>query len=483
MHGSSNDPFYQEIAVAARQTANDMGITNFDLVLYDDYDTVQMASDINEYVATSPQRSGILVSIPDDTVATAVKGAIDARIPVVGINSGVSYGDELGVLDFVAPNDVKGGSLAAETLIGLQGNVTSVLFINEQDGNKAHLDRLVGLKKVLQDAAVEDLNVFVFGDDNEAELNSKLVGCPYQAIILSGPLSLSDTISAYETNGCTLEGTSLGAFETSDEVFDALNNDQLDFTIGNNQYLQGSLATVLTVLAISKGKSLAGGAYDTGPRLITKTNIPIGDMPERSTVKIGGVTHGITSDSFWDPVYAASDQAANDMNIELLNERFDASGNVGDEALHNRMATRIEELCTEGDITGIFVSIPSDIINASIQKCLDMNIPVVSINAGAETSEEMGLAHHIGMLEFNAGKAAGLELIEHHVVEEVRINTGVCVNHAEGVSTIDQRCKGFAAALEEYGLNYLGQALVPTDNEAVFIENIEAVVNQTGDWK
>ena len=62
--------------MAARQTANDMGITNFDLVLYDDYDTVQMASDINEYVATSPQRSGILVSIPDDTVATAVKGAI-----------------------------------------------------------------------------------------------------------------------------------------------------------------------------------------------------------------------------------------------------------------------------------------------------------------------------------------------------------------------------------------------------------------------
>lgn len=205
-----------------------------------------------------------------------------------------------------------------------------------------------------------------------------------------------------------------------------------------------------------------------------ESNCPCTD---RKKIKIGGVTHGIDTDRFWDPVFAASMQAAIDMNVELLNERFDASDNQGSEVLHTRMANRITELCNRQDVDGIFVSIPSDIVKASIQSCLDLNIPVISVNAGVATSEEMGLDHHIGMLEYNAGKEAGVKLIQGS-----SITSGVCANHAKGVSVVEERCAGFAAALEDAGLPYIGEVYVPDDNEALYIENVEASVNEIGDW-
>lgn len=182
-------------------------------------------------------------------------------------------------------------------------------------------------------------------------------------------------------------------------------------------------------------------------------------------------------EAFWDPVYAASDQAARDMGIELLNERFDAGDAQGSETLHARMANRIEELCVRQDVDGIFVSIPSGTVMPGIQSCLDLNIPVVSINAGADKSQKLGLLHHIGMVEHNAGKSAGERL-----VKGGGITSGVCVNHAQGVVVLDERCAGFEAALEKAGVPYLGQAYVPQDNEPLYIDNVEAVVNQAGSW-
>mmetsp|Transcript_23820 Transcript_23820/g.51472 ORF Transcript_23820/g.51472 Transcript_23820/m.51472 type:complete len:374 (+) Transcript_23820:1363-2484(+) len=149
---------------------------------------------------------------------------------------------------------------------------------------------------------------------------------------------------------------------------------------------------------------------------------------------------------------------------------------TGSDTLHTRMANRIEELCIRQDVDGIFVSIPSDTVLSAIQQCLDLGIPTISINAGADKSQELNLSHHIGQLEFNAGKGAGKFLIKSG------ITSGSCANHAEGVAVVEERCAGFAAALEEAGVPYIGQAYVPDDNEPIYIENVENVVNQDGDW-
>mmetsp|Transcript_23821 Transcript_23821/g.51477 ORF Transcript_23821/g.51477 Transcript_23821/m.51477 type:complete len:378 (+) Transcript_23821:141-1274(+) len=281
VHGTKTDPFWQQVQAASQQAANDMNV-NLEFQLYDTFDTSQMASDIRNHVAAAADGSGLLVTIPNADVSNAVKEAVDARIPVVGINSGASFGQQVETMGFVAPDDEQGGKLAAETLFGLQGgNITSALYINDEVGNQAMAFRYDGLQEGIGGATVEILAVD--GTDSsamEATIASKLSGCPYQAILLSGPRSLPAAVAAYEKNGCTLKDTSLGAFETSGGVYDAIGNDQLDFTIGNNHYLQGALGTIIAALAVTGGKSLAPsgadltGAYLPGPTLIIKATLP-----------------------------------------------------------------------------------------------------------------------------------------------------------------------------------------------------------------
>lgn len=140
------------------------------------------------------------------------------------------------------------------------------------------------------------------------------------------------------------------------------------------------------------------------------------------------------------------------------------------------MANRIEELCVRRDVDGLFVSIPSDAVLQAIEECLKLNIPVVSINAGNDESKALNLKHHIGQVDYNAGKGAGEALVE------AGIEKGVCANHAKGVSVVEDRCDGFEAALEAANVTYLGQVYVPDDNADLYIENVEAQVGDQGDW-
>jgi len=145
------------------------------------------------------------------------------------------------------------------------------------------------------------------------------------------------------------------------------------------------------------------------------------------------------------------------------------------------MANRIEMLCTQEDVDGIFVSIPSSTPLAAIQKCLDLNIPVVTINAGATELVNTKM-HHIGMSEFNAGKAAG-----EYLINSAGITHGLCINHAQGVHIVEDRCSGFSQALNESGVEYIGQAYVPDDNEPIYVEKVEEFAASKGfptpsDW-
>ena len=118
----------------------------------------------------------------------------------------------------------------------------------------------------------------------------------------------------------------------------------------------------------------------------------------RKVIRIGGVLHGITTDVFWDPVFAAAQQAARDVGIATLEmERLEAQESP--DIVFAKMAARITTLCQSG-VDGIFVTIPDDVVLDSIRLCQSLNIPVISINAGADKSKEMGLLHHIGQSKY-----------------------------------------------------------------------------------
>lgn len=71
----------------------------------------------------------------------------------------------------------------------------------------------------------------------------------------------------------------------------------------------------------------------------------------------------------------------------------------------------------------------------SILYCRELNVPVVSINAGADRVTELGILQHIGQHEYNAGYAAGKRLVDEGMKE------AYCMNHAPGNIVLTERCK------------------------------------------
>ena len=92
-------------------------------------------------------------------------------------------------------------------------------------------------------------------------------------------------------------------------------------------------------------------------------------------------------------VFAAAEEGAKDMDIDLDFTRFEPS-----DSLFLKMSAKILSLC-QGGIDGIFVSIPNELIVDAVKVCLELEVPVMSINAGIVESANLNLLHHVGMVE------------------------------------------------------------------------------------
>jgi simple sugar transport system substrate-binding protein len=113
-----------------------------------------------------------------------------------------------------------------------------------------------------------------------------------------------------------------------------------------------------------------------------------------------------------------AEQAATDLGVELKMDLLEPPDDK--HVLYAKMASRILSLCREG-VNGIFVTIPSQDVIFAIKECQALNIPVISINSGAQEAMNLGLLHHISQLEYTAGREAGNRMIDSGM------KTGACI--------------------------------------------------------
>ena len=565
-HGTKYSPFWQQISLAANQTATDLNV-DLEITLYDTFDPDQMASDILSILDLKSndvsKPDALIVTIPSQIVEDAVRQVTDSGIPVFGLNSGYRERRSAGVLAWVAQDEYIAGSVAGKEFLSkllentnevgvgqAQSNndstlqeggeeeedvlVKGALFINTEKGNTGLESRYEGfadhlleetgtvVEEVLVTNGVVDSTVFLQTNDDNTTY------CPPWNVVLLGSSSgtinsdILSTIMAYDIfhNEEECGEVLFGTFDISQPVLDDMReNDNVIFSISQQNYIQGSLPVLFATLYITTGKlpatPLVGdyGVYLSGPSVITRDNIPsteeqncadqvfpicnsgkIGNdetingcqCTDRSKIKIAGVLHGVTIDSFWDIVFEAAIMASLDMGIVLDLDRFEPEDT--DELLHKAMANKIEQVCDAG-VDGLFVTIPSDLVVESIQGCLDKGVNVLSINAGAEIAEEMGLIHHIGQLEFNAGFAAGKRIIDSGATKIW------CTNHERGTQSLHQRCDGVAVAIAEESISnrnieYGGEIDVPRSSDDIegFKSSVEAQVysiisEDDSDWE
>ncbi|CAB9528067.1 acid type B receptor subunit 1 [Seminavis robusta] len=523
-HGAKDSLFWNQVHSAAVQAGKDMSI-DFRFDLYDKVDYHRMASDILDAVTGKDPPDALIVSIPSPVVHYGIRAALAAGIPVFGMNSGYEMAQDLGLYGFVSMDEYEAGVEAANTFVDLlqvgenvgnDNNETSAVYVNHQPGNTAMDSRFDGFRESITEAipSVQVNEVRLKEGQSDQETLQHLTKafqqkCP--TMVLIGSPVLEATTAALYANGCALSSTTLvGTFDTTPDVYASIAVGKLAFAVSQQQHLQGTLPVVMAATYVSTGQRLAPpsqskyGIYSSGPSIVTLQTLPSdtiqaceaegfpvcapGQAPiklgggcpctQRSKITIAGVIHGDNTKGWARFTEAQVQQAGLDTGVDLQFELFNRQ--ESSEVMHAKMASKIISYCRAG-VHGIFVSIPSTALIPAVRECLDLNIPVMSVNTGAEYAiDELQLPHHIGQLEYTAGYAAGKYMASpQHGIDKV-----ICIRQDQDNKALTERCKGFEAAIRETNgaVEFLGRPIVGVDNVAGFIHTVkEFVANHTSD--
>lgn len=536
-HGSPDVLFWKQIEKAAVQAARDMRV-RFAFEFYEN-DHEAMARAI---LQASTEADALIVSVPSPVVRDAVRRAVlEAGMPVFGMNSGYDANEDSGVLTFVAMDEYLGGQQAAQTFLkeldgrynisrsdGLlqdddrelaaisvfeeeadQINATnytnatlpqdppivphniSAVFVNHAPGNTALDRRYQGLYDELAkaypyyDSRDNVQHLRLDGNEDSLQVLQKVFGSCPDLVLVAGASAMETTLQALDRNGCSSssEGTLVGVFDTSFNVYSAIVQKKVLFAVNQQQYLQGALPVILAATFLTTGERLAPssenpfGIYSSGPRIVALENIPTdqeqicetqaypvcrpGEEPlqdmgyeycpcaRRSDVTIAAVTHFNTGGNFGRAWIANMEQAAVDAGIDFRNEYFKKQSNP--HHLYTQMASQIIAHCQAG-VRVIIISVLGQDLMPAIQECLDLRIPVVVKNGGPwRDIPSPGAEFHVG---YNGEMYAAIA--REFMARAPDVKQLVCARHDSPITKT--RCEVFGAAIAETNgaVEYLG---------------------------
>jgi simple sugar transport system substrate-binding protein len=162
------------------------------------------------------------------------------------------------------------------------------------------------------------------------------------------------------------------------------------------------------------------------------------DAPgEGDALRIAVVTHGQAGNPFWLVVRNGIDAAARQVDASVTYQSPDTYSVA-------RMRALVDAAVDERP-DGLIVSIPGPDVEPAIRRAVSEDIPVISINSGSAAYRRLGVLAHVGQRERVAGRAAGERLAR------AGVQSGLCVNQEVRNVGLDERCRGFAAALRRAG--------------------------------
>jgi simple sugar transport system substrate-binding protein len=161
------------------------------------------------------------------------------------------------------------------------------------------------------------------------------------------------------------------------------------------------------------------------------------DLTQGGDLTIAVITHG-DGGSFWAVAKKGAEDAAKDLGVTL---KYSESNNDA-----QQQAQMIEAAVTE-KVDGLAVSAPDpEAISSAVRQAVDAGIPVVTLNSGLDSYQQLGALTHVGQTEGLAGQAAGKAL------QEKGAKRLLCVIHEQGNIGLNDRCdgakKGFGGDVE-----------------------------------
>ncbi|SFG84589.1 sugar ABC transporter substrate-binding protein [Streptomyces mirabilis] len=223
-------------------------------------------------------------------------------------------------------------------------------------------------------------------------------------------------------------------------------------------------AAVIAVIALAAGCSNSGGKDSENKASADGSGGKAASTPR---LKIAMVTHSGEGDTFWDIVQSGAKQAASKDNVDFL---YSNDKEAGGQA-------QLVQAAIDKKVDGIVVTLAKpDAMKDVLAKAEQAGIPVVTINSGAEFSQQFGALAHFGQDESVAGEAVGEEL------NNRGLKKAVCVIHEQGNVSLEQRCAGvkktFKGRLENLNVDGTNAPATQSSIEAKLqaTQGIDAVV-------
>jgi len=145
------------------------------------------------------------------------------------------------------------------------------------------------------------------------------------------------------------------------------------------------------------------------------------------------VVHSVPGDAFWDVVKTGAEAAGNVYGATITYQ--------GDPDVQKQ--SQLIETAIAAKVDGIIVSMANpEGLAGAITDAVAADIPVITINSGADESAALGAMTHVGQSEYLAGQGAGTQLTE------ASAKKVICVIHEAGNAGLEDRCAGAADTLD-----------------------------------
>ena len=262
-HGAATDRFWSAVKEGAETAAKEAKV-KLSYRAPETFDLEKMAALISAAVKEAP--AGLIVSVPNaDAVAAPMRAAVNAKIPVIAINSGFDVSRSLGALLHVGQGEYEAGRVAGEEMKKLGG--TNALCLNHELGNvaldlrcKGFIDGFAGSVEVLAVDPDPKKAGTAIADKLKSETAIDVV------LALNATIAGEPAVEAAKA----LEGRTVrvGTFDVTDAMLNAVADGLASFAIDQQPFLQGYLPVQYLALLKRHGV-IPVSNVSTGPRLIT----------------------------------------------------------------------------------------------------------------------------------------------------------------------------------------------------------------------
>ncbi len=233
-------------------------------------DPEKQVQDLEAAIAAGSDGVGVSLANPE-ALGPAVKAAVDAGIPVITINSGVNQYKELGAITHVGQTEIVAGEGAGERFNEL--GATKVLCAQQEQGNIGLEERCQGLANTFSGEVVPQ---FIGLDANPDEQINTIAATLQADTDIDAVLGVGPNVAVRAVEACNQAGREcfIGGFDISEDLIAAIEAGDINFTVDQQQYLQGYLPIIFLYLNQTNLNTVGGGQpVLTGPGFVDTNNV------------------------------------------------------------------------------------------------------------------------------------------------------------------------------------------------------------------